>query len=206
MGHVSQVDSRLVLEAETLLPTRHGEFRLIVFTFEGEPGEHLAMVKGDVAGGENVLARVHSECLTSEVLGSLKCDCRDQLNRALAQIERAGQGVVVYLRQEGRGIGLINKVKAYALQEQGADTVEANEQLGLPVEGRRYDAAAAILRHLEVESVRLLTNNPDKISKLAALGVRVTGRVPVIVAANPHSARYLQVKRDRMDHLTGLLG
>jgi GTP cyclohydrolase II len=201
-----QSDSRLVIEAETQLPTRHGEFRLVVFTFEGEPGEHLAMIKGEVAGGTDVLTRVHSECLTSEVLGSLKCDCRDQLNRALAQIEKAGRGVVVYLRQEGRGIGLINKVRAYALQEQGADTVEANEQLGLPVEGRQYDAAAALLAHLQVQSVRLLTNNPDKIDKLTALGVKVAGRVPVIVAANPHSARYLQVKRDRMDHLSGLLG
>jgi GTP cyclohydrolase II len=206
LDHSRQSDSRLVIEAETQLPTRHGEFRLVVFTFEGEPGEHLAMIKGDVAGGTDVLTRVHSECLTSEVLGSLKCDCRDQLNRALAQIEKAGRGVVVYLRQEGRGIGLINKVRAYALQEQGADTVEANEQLGLPVEGRRYDAAAALLAHLQVKSVRLLTNNPDKIDKLTALGVKVAGRVPVIVAANPHSARYLQVKRDRMDHLSGLLG
>jgi GTP cyclohydrolase II len=196
-------DGKLTVHAETRLPTRHGKFRMLVFTFEGEPGEHVAMVKGDPRGAKDLPVRVHSECLTSEVLGSLKCDCREQLHSALSSIERAGRGMVIYLRQEGRGIGLINKVRAYALQEAGADTIEANELLGLPVEGRSYDAAAALLKHLGVESVKLLTNNPDKLDKLGALGVKVTGRLPVIVPANPHSARYLAVKRERMAHLLG---
>jgi GTP cyclohydrolase II len=203
MNPLPQVDGKLTLHAETRLPTRHGGFRMVVFTYEGEPGEHVAMIKGEVAGALALPVRVHSECLTSEVFGSLKCDCREQLQSALASIERAGRGMVIYLRQEGRGIGLINKVRAYALQESGADTIEANQLLGLPVEGRQYDAAAALLRHLGVQSVKLLTNNPDKLSKLSALGVEVVGRLPVIVAANPHSARYLRVKRERMQHLLG---
>jgi GTP cyclohydrolase II len=203
MAETAVPQGDLVLEAETRLPTRAGVFRMVVFRHAGEPGEHIAMIKGDVRGARELPVRVHSECLTSEVLGSLKCDCREQLHRALAQIERAGRGMVIYLRQEGRGIGLINKVKAYALQEQGADTIEANQLLGLPVEGRRYDAAAALLRHLGVESIKLLTNNPDKIEQLTRLGVKVAGRLPVIVPANPHSARYLQVKAEQMDHLFG---
>ena len=194
-------DGKLTLHAETHLPTRHGTFRMVVFTYEGEPGEHVAMVKGEVSGAKDLLVRVHSECATSEIFGSLKCDCREQLQSGLAAIDRAGRGMLIYLRQEGRGIGLINKVRAYALQEAGADTVEANQLLGLPVEGRSYDAAAAVLSHFGVKSVKLLTNNPDKLDKLEALGVKVTSRQPVIVAANPHSARYLRVKRERMSHL-----
>lgn len=201
MTALPTTDGKLTLHAETQLPTRHGEFRMVVFTYDGEPGEHVAMIKGDVEGAKDLRVRVHSECATSEIFGSLKCDCREQLQSALAAIDRAGRGMVIYLRQEGRGIGLINKVRAYALQERGADTIEANQMLGLPVEGRSYDAAAAVLRHFGVRSVKLLTNNPDKLDKLSALGVKVTGRQPVIIAANPHSARYLSVKRDRMSHL-----
>ena len=201
MASYPLTDGSLTLHAETNLPTRHGTFRMVVFTYAGQPGEHIAMIKGDLQGAHDVPVRVHSECLTSEVLGSLKCDCREQLMSALATVERATQGMVIYLRQEGRGIGLINKVRAYQLQEQGADTIEANELLGLPVEGRSYEPAAALLAHLGVQSVKLLTNNPDKIEKLTSLGVKVTGRKPVIVAANPHSARYLSVKRERMAHL-----
>ncbi|MBS2031147.1 MAG: GTP cyclohydrolase II [Deltaproteobacteria bacterium] len=192
---------KLTVHAETRLPTQHGMFRMVVFTYDGESGEHVAMIKGDLRGAVGLPVRVHSECLTSEVFGSLKCDCREQLQSALASIERAGRGMVIYLRQEGRGIGLINKVRAYALQEKGADTIEANERLGLPVEGRSYDAAAAMLEHLGVKSVKLLTNNPDKLEKLTALGVKVVGRLPVVVPANPYSARYLAVKRERMAHL-----
>jgi GTP cyclohydrolase II len=193
--------ARLSIEAETNLPTRHGQFRMLVFRYEGEPGEHVAMVKGEVAGARDLPVRVHSECLTSEIFGSLKCDCREQLHSALSQVERAGRGIVIYLRQEGRGIGLVNKIKAYALQERGADTIQANLLLGLPAEGRRYDAAAALLRHLGAGSIKLITNNPDKLTKLASLGVAVTGRLPVIVPANPHSAGYLRVKREQMSHL-----
>jgi GTP cyclohydrolase II len=203
MTHVSglPVNDALVLEASAPLPTRHGLFQVHVFSHTDEPDkEHVAIVAGDVAGGEDVPLRLHSECLTSEVFGSLKCDCREQLERAQAEIARRGVGVLLYLRQEGRGIGLANKIRAYALQAKGADTIEANELLHLPVDARSYDVAAAMLRNLGVESVELLTNNPLKLDSLRALGVHVERRVPVLVPANPFSASYLEVKRRRMQH------
>jgi GTP cyclohydrolase II len=155
---------------------------------------------GDVSGQRSIPVRIHSECLTSEVFGSLKCDCREQLERAQAEIARRGVGVLLYLRQEGRGIGLANKIRAYALQAQGADTIEANELLHLPVDARTYDVAAAMLRNLGVESIELLTNNPLKLDALRSLGVHVERRIPVLVPANPFSASYLEVKRRRMQH------
>ncbi len=192
--------------AEAPLPTKHGTFRLVVFRYE-DPGahpelssEHLALVMGDVGDGQDVPVRVHSECLTSEVLGSLKCDCKEQLDTAQARIAQSGRGVILYLRQEGRGIGLSNKIKAYALQAHGADTIEANELLHLPVDARKYDVAASMLRHLKVGSIQLMTNNPEKVEALERLGVRVSGRLPVHVEANQHSEGYLVVKRDRMRH------
>lgn len=181
--------------AKATIPTRNGEFDAYVFT-----GEHVAMVRGALAGKAGVLARVHSECLTSEVFGSLKCDCKEQLDAAMSAVARAGEGAVIYLRQEGRGIGLANKIRAYALQSRGHDTVDANRLLGLPDDARRYDAARDILAHLGVQSVRLMTNNPEKVTGLRDLGVTVVGRVPVIVPANPHSAKYLEAKRLRMEH------
>ncbi len=162
--------------------------------------EHCALVMGDVKDQRAVPVRVHSECLTSEVFGSLKCDCREQFERAQAEIARRGVGVLVYLRQEGRGIGLANKIRAYALQALGADTIEANELLHLPVDARTYDVAAAILKEIGVGSIELLTNNPEKVESLARLGVEVERRLPVLVAANPFSAGYLEVKRRRMQH------
>ena len=162
--------------------------------------EHCALVFGDVQGKRAVPVRVHSECLTSEVFGSLKCDCREQFERAQAEIARRGFGVLLYLRQEGRGIGLANKIRAYALQALGADTIEANELLHLPVDARSYDVAAAILQELGVQSVELLTNNPEKLDSLRKLGISVEKRIPVLVAANPFSAQYLEVKRRRMQH------
>lgn len=162
--------------------------------------EHMAIVKGDIAGGVGVLCRVHSECWTSEVLGSLKCDCRDQLDAALAKIAAEGSGVVVYLRQEGRGIGLGNKIRAYELQSQGADTVEANLRLGFEADARSYDLAAAILDDLGVRSVRLLTNNPLKVAGLEASGVKVADRLSHWVGENQHNASYLAVKRRKMGH------
>ncbi len=192
--------------AEAPLPTKYGTFRLVVFRYE-DPGahpelssEHLAMVMGDIKNGEDVPVRVHSECLTSEVLGSLKCDCKEQLDTAQMRIAEGGRGVVLYLRQEGRGIGLSNKIKAYALQAHGADTIEANELLHLPVDARKYDVAASMLRHLGVRSIRLMTNNPEKVEALEKLGISVAGRQPVYVGANQHSESYLSVKRDRMRH------
>jgi GTP cyclohydrolase II len=167
----------------------------------GLSDEHVALVMGALRGKEDVPVRIHSECITSEVFGSLKCDCKDQLEAAQAEIARRGFGAVLYLRQEGRGIGLANKVRAYALQAHGADTVDANRLLGLPVDARKYDAAAAMLGVLGIRSVHLLTNNPAKEEALRALGIVVAGRVPVLVPTNPFSATYLETKRSRMRHV-----
>lgn len=197
---------RLERLADAPVPTDFGEFRVIVYRWDDPDAhpslsdEHVALVAGDVASERGVPVRVHSECLTSEVFGSLKCDCKQQLEYAQQRIQELGRGVVLYLRQEGRGIGLANKVRAYALQARGANTIEANELLHLPVDARQYDVAAAILSDLGVKSVRLMTNNPDKVEGLARLGVAVEGRMPVIIPANPHSAGYLHVKRTLMRH------
>jgi GTP cyclohydrolase II len=197
---------KLTRYAEADLPTVHGPFRVIVYREGGAPSpsdllaaEHMAIVRGQISGVPNVLARVHSECWTSESLGSLKCDCRDQLDAALARIAAEGAGVVVYLRQEGRGIGLGNKIRAYELQNQGADTVEANEKLGFEADARSYDLAAAILRDLNVSSVRLMTNNPLKVESLRKEGLLVTP-VSHWVGENPHNKGYLAVKRRKMGH------
>jgi GTP cyclohydrolase II len=194
------MDSLEIL-AQTPLPTRHGLFQVIAFKLKGSPEEHMAIFCGELKGAQKLLVRVHSECFTSEVLGSLKCDCREQLETALTIISRRGRGMVVYLRQEGRGIGLVNKLKAYALQAQGHDTVDANRILGLPDDTRSYEAAAAILKHLGVESVSLLTNNPLKVQGLQDYGIKVVDRQPVLIRANEHSAGYLEAKRLRMGHM-----
>jgi len=192
---------RTAFFSESLLPTRHGEFRVRVYRDRLTGTEPTAIVSGDVEGRENVPVRVHSECFTGEVLGSLKCDCREQLEFALELIRRHGYGVVVYLRQEGRGIGLGNKIAAYALQEEGLDTVDANRALGLPDDVREYGAAAEILADLGVRSARVMTNNPAKLDQLRGLGVPVSGRMPVLVPTNPYSRGYLQTKRRRMGHM-----
>jgi GTP cyclohydrolase II len=181
--------------ARATLPTRHGDFETYVFQ-----DEHLALVVGDLRGREDVLVRVHSECMTSEVFGSLKCDCKEQLDAAMAAVSHAGAGAILYLRQEGRGIGLANKIRAYALQSRGHDTVDANRLLGLPDDARRYDVARDMLEHLGVASIRLMTNNFAKVRAMGMLGVPVTGRVPIIVPPNQHSASYLETKRLRMEH------
>jgi GTP cyclohydrolase II len=160
----------------------------------------VALVYGEVRGKANVLTRVHSECMTSEVFGSLKCDCKEQLDVAMVEVARRGAGVILYLRQEGRGIGLGNKIRAYDLQSRGHDTVDANRLLGLPDDARRYDVARDMLAWLGVKSIRLMTNNPEKVLGLRALGVEVAGRVPIVVPANPFSAGYLETKRSRMAH------
>ncbi|HXX65976.1 MAG TPA: GTP cyclohydrolase II [Polyangiaceae bacterium] len=200
--------SRCVAEAR--IPTRQGEFDCHVFRAAcvstgptpAAPLEHedVAWVFGDVRGRPDVLVRVHSECITSEVFGSLKCDCKDQLDEAMASIARAGAGAVLYLRQEGRGIGLANKIRAYALQSDGHDTIDANRLLGLPDDARRYDVARDMLAHLGIVNVRLLTNNPAKVKALHELGVNVVARDPLVVAPNQHSASYLETKRRRMQH------
>ena len=196
--------------SESKLPTPNGEFRVVVYRTGGASGpggtavgagpeEHVAMVLGDVAG-DAVLTRVHSSCFTGEVLGSLRCDCRAQLDAALARIGAEGRGAVVYLVQEGRGIGLGNKVRAYQLQDDGADTVDANLALGFDADHRTYDLAAGILRDLGITSVRLMTNNPDKIAGLESAGVVVTPESHW-VAATEHSASYLDVKKSKLGHL-----
>lgn len=185
--------------ARSALPTVHGLFDLRVWR-EGEV-EHLAISVGEVAGAERLPVRVHSECLTGEVLGSLKCDCKAQLDAALAAIQVAGRGVVLYLRQEGRGIGLGNKIRAYRLQEQGVDTVDANRLLGFADDLRRYDVAADMLRALGVKSVALVTNNPQKVDGLSAAGIDVVERVPLVTGMNAINAEYLETKRVRMGHL-----
>lgn len=187
--------------ARAELPTRHGTFEAIVFTVGEDPREHVALVHGEVRGRERVLVRVHSECLTGEAFGSLKCDCGAQLDNAMREVVRRGSGVVIYLRQEGRGIGLANKIRAYALQAQGADTVDANRLLGLPDDARTYEAAAALLEYLQIRSIELITNNPAKVEALENLGVRIDARVPSLVPVGEHARRYLEVKRDRMHHL-----
>jgi len=191
--------------AEALVPTEYGEFRVLVFRErppdpDCTPVEHVAIVCGEVAGREEVLTRAHSECWTGEALHSLKCDCREQLDHALRAIAEAGAGVVLYLRQEGRGIGLGNKIRAYALQSQGHDTVDANRLLGFADDLRSYRPAADMLRALGVRSVALLTNNPAKVDGLEANGVRVARRVPVNVPLNAYSREYLRAKQDRMGH------
>lgn len=197
--------------AEADLPSRYGPARLVVYreVVDGVPSahkEHVAFVFGAIeALREGVHCRVHSECLTSEIFGSLKCDCREQLEHALGHLSDEGAGILLYLRQEGRGIGLGNKIRAYALQNEGADTIEANHQLGFETDLRTYDIAAGMLHDLGVKSVRLLTNNPEKIAGLEEYGIRVDERLPVEIEANPHSEDYLAAKRDKCGHLISIL-
>jgi len=191
--------------ASAELPTRFGVLQAHVFRTT-EPGdgacfkEHVALVFGDIRGRKALPVRIHSECMTSEVFGSLKCDCKEQLDAAMAEVARQGGGAVLYLRQEGRGIGLVNKIRAYELQARGHDTVDANRLLGLPDDAREYHAAVHMLEHFDVQSVLLMTNNPAKVEALEGLGVKVAGRLPIIIAANPFSANYLATKRERMAH------
>ena len=192
--------SRVKPYASAPVPTEFGEFDVEVYA-DRDGEEHLAIVKGRIRGAEDVLVRVHSECFTGEVLRSRKCDCREQLETAMRLIDQAGRGAIIYLRQEGRGIGLGNKIKAYALQRQGADTVEANEKLGFAADLRKYDLAADILKNLGVRSIALMTNNPHKISSLQAAGILVARRVPLEIAPTPESIDYLRTKRDRLGHL-----
>lgn len=194
-------DRLVSIAAETKLPTKFGEFRIIVFKNEVDHKEHLLIVKGDVRGKSDVLMRIHSECLTGDVFGSHRCDCGEQLENALRSIEEQGEGIVIYMRQEGRGIGLTNKIKAYTLQDQGYDTVEANVKLGFPPDMREYSLAAQMLRELDVKSVKLLTNNPEKKEDLERWGITVSKRVPIVIKANSINAKYLNTKKEKMRHM-----
>lgn len=182
------------------LPTRFGEFRIVAFRNNRDAKEHVAIVRGDILGEEDVPTRLHSECLTGDALGSLRCDCRDQLEAALTAIGRMPRGLVLYLRQEGRGIGLVNKIRAYALQDRGMDTVEANLALGFRDDERDYAIAAHMIASLDVRSVALMTNNPAKISQLGQYGVRVVRRIPHVLPPNPHNRFYLETKASRFGH------
>jgi 3,4-dihydroxy 2-butanone 4-phosphate synthase/GTP cyclohydrolase II len=196
-------------KAETVLPTsKAGEFRMIVYADNLETQLFVALVKGDVdtARGEPVLVRLHSQCLTGDVFGSERCDCGEQLDAALSKIEEAGRGVLVYMFDEGRGIGLLNKIRAYALQDQGHDTVEANHALGFAADMRDYSAGAHILSDLGARRVRLMTNNPDKVAALADYGLEVVERVAVEVPPREANRRYLDTKRSKFGHLLGMVG
>jgi 3,4-dihydroxy 2-butanone 4-phosphate synthase / GTP cyclohydrolase II len=184
----------------TRLPTTFGEFQAIGYRSLVDEKHHVALVKGDVAGASDVLVRVHSECLTGDVFHSLRCDCGEQLESALSMIDREGQGVLLYLAQEGRGIGLLNKLRAYRLQEDGLDTVEANERLGLPADLRDYGIGAQILADLGLSSIRILTNNPKKIRGLEGYGLSVSAQLPIEHAPNAHNEDYLRTKAQRMGH------
>jgi GTP cyclohydrolase II len=188
------------------LPTRFGDFRIVAFWNNRDAKEHVAVVHGDVLERDDVPTRLHSECLTGDALGSLRCDCRDQLEVALRALGAMERGCLVYLRQEGRGIGLINKVRAYALQDTGLDTVEANLALGFRDDERDYAIAAHMLKSLAIRSVRLMTNNPAKIRQLTQYGVRVGGRIPHVIPSNPHNRFYLETKASRSGHVMGVGG
>jgi GTP cyclohydrolase II len=183
------------------LPSRFGDFKVVAFWNNYDSKEHAAFVHGDVIDQENVPLRIHSECLTGDAIGSLRCDCRDQLEAALTTIGKLDRGVLLYLRQEGRGIGFINKIRAYSLQDDGKDTVEANLALGFRDDERDYSVAAHMIHSLRIKSIRLLTNNPKKIAGLEELGIKVSGRIPIVMTPNPHNEFYLQTKASKSGHM-----
>jgi len=187
--------------ASATLPTKWGEFTIHGFAESATGKEHVALTVGDLQDGEAPLCRIHSECLTGDCLFSLRCDCGTQLQLAMEKIAKEGRGLILYLRQEGRGIGLLNKIKAYALQDSGADTVEANVQLGFEPDSRQYDICKPILAHFHVQKLRLMTNNPRKVDALQAMGIEVTEIVPMHTQANPHNESYLAAKFDKLGHL-----
>jgi 3,4-dihydroxy 2-butanone 4-phosphate synthase / GTP cyclohydrolase II len=182
------------------MPTKYGDFKLVAFSEKGTPNEHLALIKGTWEKDEPVLVRVHSSCFTGDILGSLRCDCGEQLHCAMQMVEKEGKGAILYMNQEGRGIGLVNKLKAYKLQENGLDTVEANLHLGFPMDKRDYGVGAQILRYLGITKLRLMSNNPKKRAALLGYGIEIVDSVPLEVEPNPHNEKYLQTKRDKLGH------
>lgn len=182
------------------MPTKYGHFKLVAFREKTTQGEHLALIKGEWQAGDAVLTRVHSSCFTGDILGSFRCDCGEQLHKAMQMVEKQGKGVILYMNQEGRGIGLMNKLKAYKLQEQGMDTVEANVKLGFGMDERDYGVGAQILRHLNVTRLRLMSNNPKKRAGLKGYGLEIVEIVPIEIKSNPHNEKYLQTKKDKLGH------
>ncbi|MDR2733565.1 MAG: bifunctional 3,4-dihydroxy-2-butanone-4-phosphate synthase/GTP cyclohydrolase II [Spirochaetota bacterium] len=201
--HRRQTEKLVTRRAEAALPTAMGDFRIYIYENEIDDLEHVALVHGDTGSGENILVRVHSECLTGDVFASLRCDCGEQLHEAMRMIAREGSGVILYMRQEGRGIGLGNKIRAYNLQDKGYDTVEANEVLGFPADLRDYGIGAQILRDLGLVSIRLMTNNPKKLIGLEGYGLSIRDRVPLIIQPSDTNRFYLETKRDRLQHFLG---
>jgi len=193
-------DSLIHLEEVVDMPTKYGNFRLAAFSQNNSSDVHLALIKGEWAENESVMVRVHSSCVTGDILHSLRCDCGEQLELAMKMIEKEGKGVVLYMQQEGRGIGLINKLKAYKLQEQGLDTVEANLQLGFKMDQRDYGIGAQILRQLNIQKIRLISNNPKKRVGLIGYGLEIVENIPVVACPNTHNEKYLRTKKDKMGH------
>ena len=198
-GDISSICVKIVAVAD--LPTRFGDFQIVAFYNDDEDKDHIALVRGDVSGKNDVPVRLHSECLTGDAIGSLRCDCRDQLTTALEAVGSMDMGIILYLRQEGRGIGLLNKMKAYQLQDMGYDTVEANEALGFRDDERDYAIAARMIRSLEINSIKLMTNNPRKIEGLEKHGIKVNGRIPLLITPNRHNERYLKTKMAKSGHM-----
>lgn len=193
-------ESDIKKQVEVNMPTAWGDFKLVDFSVETTGQEHLALVKGEWNKDEPVLVRMHSSCVTGDIFGSCRCDCGEQLHKSMEMIEKEGKGVIVYLNQEGRGIGLLNKLKAYKLQEEGLDTVEANVELGFKMDERDYGVGAQILRELGVRKIKLMTNNPKKRAGLIGYGLEIVENVPIVIQSNPHNAKYLQTKKDKMGH------
>ncbi len=196
-----QKEGSVEFEGEITLPTRHGDFQCRIYRSSLDQKDHMALFVGDLGGDEAPLVRVHSECLTGDVLHSMRCDCGDQLHKCMQEVQAAGRGIILYMRQEGRGIGLGAKLKAYELQDQGFDTVEANLKLGFGADQREYQSSALILKDLGLNKIRLMTNNPAKVEGLTENGIEITERIQVVIPSNPHNAKYLETKRTRLGHL-----